>query len=197
MTQSFRVFSVVNFALISLLFDFSTQHFIFWSLSIFLLFPAIQYDIIACAAFHFLCIIITISPFIQCESPCEEKISSEAKNNIFICLHFFFLFFYYFTSENFSLLLLPNLRDCMSVLVSENLCMMRKNFFTISFFPDSFQQRKLHLNCDQGLFFDILLQSMTTQNIFSPPNKTGNHNLAFQVLSFFFFLARENFFPFQ
>ena len=140
MTQPFRVFALVNFALISLLFDFSTQNFIFWSLSLFLSFTAIQYDIIACAAFHFLYIIITISPFIQCESPCEEKYHRKPKTTFSFAFTFFFLFFYYFTSKNFSLLLLPNLRDRMNVLVSENLCMMRKNFFTFSFFSDSFKQ---------------------------------------------------------
>lgn len=171
--------ALVNFALISLLFDFSTQNFILWPLSRFSSYFLLFNMTSSLAPLFIFSVLSSQSHLLFNVSPHAKKNIIGSQKQHFHLPSLFSVFFYYFTSRNFSLLLLPNLRDCMNVLVSENLCMMRKNFFTFSFFSDSFQQWKLHLNCDQELLFDILLWSMPTQNYLSPQNKTGNHNLEF------------------
>lgn len=98
-TKSFRAFTLVNFA-----FFFSAPKTVF--LSLFLLFSFVQCDIIDCASLDFLCVIITTSPFIQCESPCEEKYRRKPKTTFSFAFLLLLLSFFYFTSGKLFLLLL-------------------------------------------------------------------------------------------
>lgn len=161
-TQSFRVFTLVNFAFFSFLLCSFPRKSCF--LSLFLLSPrSIWHHRLWFSCFP-LCHHHKIHLYSMWVTK-RRKISSEAKNNIFICLHFLLFLFY----EREKLFLPSTIVVGVCVCKAEStwsyecvgewkFCIEGKTFSHFLFSSDFLQQQwKLHLNYAQGFFSDFLL----------------------------------------